>query len=69
MYYILGGTGVMHIDDKTQRVKPGDTICIPPNARQWIHNSGDEALVFICIVDPAWRKMRRFLARLNLAKL
>ncbi|MBW4539488.1 MAG: cupin domain-containing protein [Myxacorys chilensis ATA2-1-KO14] len=56
VYYILSGTGVMYIDDETQSVKPGDTIYIPPNARQCIHNSGDEALVFICIVDPAWRK-------------
>ncbi|MBW4418092.1 MAG: cupin domain-containing protein [Myxacorys californica WJT36-NPBG1] len=56
VYYILSGTGVMHIDDEAQSVKPGDMIYIPPNARQYIHNSGDEALVFICIVDPAWRK-------------
>jgi mannose-6-phosphate isomerase-like protein (cupin superfamily) len=56
VYYILSGTGEMHIDDETQRVEPGDAVYIPPKAKQYIHNSGTEPLVFICIVDPAWRK-------------
>lgn len=56
VYYILSGTGVMHIEDETQLVEPGDAVYIPPNARQFIHNCGNEPLVFICIVDPAWRK-------------
>lgn len=56
VYYILGGQGEMHINDECQTVEPGDTIYIPPNAKQFIHNSGTEPLVFICLVDPAWRK-------------
>jgi mannose-6-phosphate isomerase-like protein (cupin superfamily) len=56
VYYILSGTGEMHIDDQKELVEPGDTIYIPPNAKQYIYNSGEEPLVFICIVDPAWRK-------------
>ncbi len=56
VYYILSGTGQMHIDDETQLVEPGDAIYIPPDARQFIRNAGTEPLVFICIVDPAWRK-------------
>jgi mannose-6-phosphate isomerase-like protein (cupin superfamily) len=56
VYYILGGKGEMHIGDETQLVEPGDAVYIPPNARQYIHNCGNEPLVFICIVDPAWRK-------------
>lgn len=56
VYYILTGSGEMHVDDETQVVEPGDTIYIPPNARQFIHNCGSEPLIFICIVDPAWRK-------------
>jgi len=55
VYYILAGEGEMHIDDEVQKVAPGDAIYIPPQARQFIHNSGTEPLVFICIVDPAWR--------------
>lgn len=56
VYYILQGQGEMHIGDETQSVEPGDAIYIPPNARQFIRNTGPEPLVFICIVDPAWRK-------------
>lgn len=56
VYYIMSGVGEMHIDGETQRVSAGDTVYIPPNARQFIHNCGTDQLVFICIVDPAWRK-------------
>ena len=56
VYYILSGEGEMHIDDETQRVQPGDAVYIPPNAKQFIDNCGQVPLVFICIVDPAWRK-------------
>lgn len=56
VYYILSGKGEMHIDAETQIVVPGDTVYIPPDAKQFIYNCGDEPLVFICIVDPAWRK-------------
>ena len=55
VYYILSGKGEMHIDSEVQIVVPGDAVYIPPNAKQFIYNCGDEALVFICIVDPAWR--------------
>lgn len=56
VYYILSGKGEMHINGEAQPVEPGDAIYIPPNARQFIRNIGEELLVFICIVDPAWRK-------------
>lgn len=56
VYYILSGIGEMHIDAESQTVEPGDAIYIPPNAKQFIHNSGTEPLVFICIVDPAWQQ-------------
>jgi mannose-6-phosphate isomerase-like protein (cupin superfamily) len=56
VYYILSGNGVMHIEDEVRSVTVGDAIYIPPNAKQFIHNPGPTPLVFICIVDPAWRK-------------
>lgn len=56
VYYILSGSGEMHIDDEVQPVEPGDAVYIPPDARQFIYNCGNEPLVFICIVDPAWRQ-------------
>lgn len=56
VYYILKGMGEMHIGDEIQKVEPGDAVYIPPNAVQFIYNCGTEPLVFICIVDPAWRQ-------------
>lgn len=56
VYYILSGTGEMHIDGETQIVEPGDAVYIPPNAKQFIRNCGQVPLVFMCIVDPAWRE-------------
>lgn len=56
VYYILSGKGEMHIANETQIVEPGDAVYIPPDARQFIHSCGNEPLVFICIVDPAWRQ-------------
>ncbi len=55
VYYILEGTGFMHVDRETAEVGPGDCIDIPPDSLQWIENSGKTDLVFLCIVDPAWR--------------
>lgn len=56
VYYILEGTGRMQIDRDSQDVRAGDTIDIPPHAVQCISNIGTVPLVFLCIVDPAWRK-------------
>ena len=55
VYYILKGKGLMHIDDETTEVVPGDTIYIPPQAVQWIENIGSGDLEFLCMVDPAWQ--------------
>jgi mannose-6-phosphate isomerase-like protein (cupin superfamily) len=55
VYYILEGTGTMHIDDQEAEVGPGHTIYIPPHSVQSIRNTGRTDLKFLCIVDPAWR--------------
>jgi mannose-6-phosphate isomerase-like protein (cupin superfamily) len=55
VYYILEGEGVMRIDDEVAQVRAGQTVYIPPGAVQRIRNTGSEELVFLCIVDPAWR--------------
>jgi mannose-6-phosphate isomerase-like protein (cupin superfamily) len=55
VYYILSGEGIMHIDGGSKRVVAGDTVYIPPKAKQQIANTGKADLAFLCIVDPAWR--------------
>lgn len=55
VYYILEGEGIMYIGDESEKVHPGQAVYIPPNTRQYIQNEGSNDLVFLCIVDPAWR--------------
>ena len=55
VYYIVKGEGIMHINEESSKVHPGAAIYIPAGSRQYIHNSGKTDLVFLCIVDPAWR--------------
>ena len=55
VYYILSGSGLMEIDGSQQAVSVNDTVYIPPEAVQRISNTASEDLVFLCIVDPAWR--------------
>ena len=55
VYYILQGRGVMFIDNEKAGVKESQAIYIPPNSLQRIQNIGSEDLIFLCIVDPAWK--------------
>ncbi len=56
VYYILQGEGEMLIDASRAKVSAGSIIFIPPNSVQRIKNIGRTDLVFLCIVDPAWKK-------------
>ena len=56
VYYIITGDGLMHIDKESFEVSPDSAVYIPPNSSQYIENTSDSDLIFLCIVDPAWRK-------------
>ena len=56
VYYVTAGQGLMHIDQESFEVGPECAIYIPPNAVQYIENTGNSDLKFLCIVDPAWRQ-------------
>jgi len=56
VYYLLQGQGRMHIGDEATEVTAQSAIYIPPHAVQWIENTSAVDLVFLCIVDPAWRR-------------
>jgi mannose-6-phosphate isomerase-like protein (cupin superfamily) len=55
VYYIVAGAGAMHVDDESEQVHAGNAVVIPPGSTQWIENTGGIDLVFLCIVEPAWR--------------
>lgn len=55
VYYILKGSGTIHINNEETRVAAHDTIYIPAHALQCIENHGPGRLEFLCIVEPAWQ--------------
>ena len=55
VYYFLSGQGRMHVDGEPATVGPGQALYVPPGAVQYLDNTGPDELVFLCIVDPAWR--------------
>ncbi len=57
LYYILSGRGCMYIDAEAADVDANCAIYIPPGSVQHIANTGKDDLLFLCIVDPAWREV------------
>jgi mannose-6-phosphate isomerase-like protein (cupin superfamily) len=55
VYYVLAGSGLMHIDEETQRIGVGDAVVIPAGTAQWIENPDDQVLRFAALVSPPWR--------------
>ena len=55
VYFILQGKGVLHVNDEFFEMVKGDSAFISPMSKQFIENSGEEDLRFLCIVDPAWK--------------
>lgn len=49
IYFIVSGRGLMHLDELTQEVGPGDLIMTPLNGRHSIENIGDDLLEFIVV--------------------
>lgn len=55
VYYVLYGAGIMHQNESARTVHSGHAIHIPPKTVQWIENTENMDLAFLCIVDPPWR--------------
>jgi len=61
VYHITAGTGTIYVDKNKQPIQQGDTIYVPPGSLQFVKNTGDKDLIFICIVEPAWTPESEFL--------
>jgi mannose-6-phosphate isomerase-like protein (cupin superfamily) len=55
VYYFISGQGRMHVNGEVSPVGPEQVLYVPPGAVQHVENTGTGELVFLCIVDPAWR--------------
>jgi mannose-6-phosphate isomerase-like protein (cupin superfamily) len=56
IYYILEGKGILEINKKQFHLEKNDSAHVPANSEQFIKNIGTSELVFLCIVEPAWKK-------------
>jgi len=55
VYLVIRGRGRMHIGAEVEELGAGDSVVIPPGARQWIENLGEGELAFVALVSPPWR--------------
>ncbi|MBK7231253.1 MAG: cupin domain-containing protein [Saprospiraceae bacterium] len=56
-YYIRSGTGDMYLNGiLTGSVKSGELVKIKKHDAQYIHNTGTEDLIFLCVCLPAFQQ-------------
>jgi mannose-6-phosphate isomerase-like protein (cupin superfamily) len=46
----------MHINNETNDVRAGQIVLIPAGAIQFLENTGNCDLCFLCIVAPPWQE-------------
>jgi len=56
VYFILKGIAEVTINEETGVVGASQAVYVPRGAAQLVRNVGDEELLFVCIVDPAWKE-------------
>jgi mannose-6-phosphate isomerase-like protein (cupin superfamily) len=54
VYYILEGEGLLYIDGLPVELKKDQIVSIPANSIQTTYNTGNTALEFLVIDEPAW---------------
>lgn len=55
IYYILEGNGNLFVENSIHHLGQDDSVYVPPNSKQFIQNTGETDLRFLCIVEPAWK--------------
>ena len=48
--FVLRGEYILGIDDKTYKLRAGDSIYIPAKSVHWYQNTGNEKAEFLCVV-------------------
>ena len=54
LYFILEGIGTAHIGKEVVPLQKGDFVWIPKGVEQYVINTGESVLKFLCIVSPPW---------------
>ena len=56
IFFILEGEGIIHIEQESAPIHPGQAVYVPSNSKQFIQNTGHLDLTFLCLVSPPWKK-------------
>lgn len=56
VYFVLEGRGSLHVGTAVRTLNKGAIAVVPPQAEQWLQNTGQSTLEFIAIVSPPWRE-------------
>jgi mannose-6-phosphate isomerase-like protein (cupin superfamily) len=56
LYYFLEGKGKITVEGKTTKIQKSDIFLVPENAEQFVENTGEKDLEFLCIVSPPWNE-------------
>jgi mannose-6-phosphate isomerase-like protein (cupin superfamily) len=52
IYFVLSGSGMMHVDEEKRQVGPGDAIWIPIGSRHALANNGQGDCVILVVASP-----------------
>lgn len=56
VYLVIEGSGMAYVGGQAQAMQQGDLVLIPNDIEQYVENTGDQTLRFICVVSPPWAK-------------
>ena len=51
-FYVLGGSGVLHVDEETRRLGPGSVAVVREREVHWFENDGDADFSFVELWAP-----------------
>jgi mannose-6-phosphate isomerase-like protein (cupin superfamily) len=50
--YILGGTGMVHVDERRVPISSGTSIFLPPGVSHCLENTGESPLKLLGVFSP-----------------
>ena len=56
LYIFQQGEGIIFIEQESRAIKAGDIVLVPKGAEQYVENTGNVDLEFLCLVAPAWKE-------------
>ena len=53
-YFVLNGSGTLFLNGTPYPLESGDLVLVPAGTEQYLVNTTERPLRFLCIVDPPW---------------